>query len=725
MKEGLFIKENKKIYGFWSASLCIVLFLTRTSIPFFKYPFLIIFLVFSIITLIKYNDRILQLLKDLGKSFWLILVLFSILLLSALFSDKLYLAVVKDLINVIILLSLFYITKLWIRNKSDHDYFLDSFFNLMMLFGLIISMQRLINFFYFSSYFNSFILKKEPAVDYNFVLVPVFLGMLGTLYSCSKRSLRWRKITFTIVLFIFSINFLLSGSKRGIFLFVVIFLCLIAIQLRGIFIKNSNLRLFIKNTINYTASFLIFILAVIMIMDKTSVYFKNRILEKIGIKNISYTKYQISETIFKYVHALNKDVSNKRLYSALWHPVFDSKNPDAGYGNGNYKIINRLYGKNVEIVPPGSKGYLLDNFCVGGSSAYHSYYFLPIRHELLEKKDSVSVSVFCYVSEDFDGDAVAIRAEGTIEGNSDKFYDLKNKGCWQKLNLPLSGLPGDIIFYLYMNKYGVKDFTSLKGNVIFAYPEFKFSYKLTRESVYLKKDFYNGTDNIYGGPNNSVRNTLVQPTLTNKYEQASFSSFLSWNFAHQNNKSNDKDPIRNWISKITSEDTTYHGFKTNLISERINGNFGEDRLERWKFALQIFRKEYNWTKKIIGGGFNFLNWYGYIFKGDKTKSDYPHNPFLHILLYSGIVGLFFYLWLLYKVFYYYIKYIKEYYLFFIFFLVTYFFTFFSGGIPFDPPITGFFMILPFFIHSVLKNEEDGYLRLNSEEAHPVKGTESN
>jgi O-antigen ligase len=85
---------------------------------------------------------------------------------------------------------------------------------------------------------------------------------------------------------------------------------------------------------------------------------------------------------------------------------------------------------------------------------------------------------------------------------------------------------------------------------------------------------------------------------------------------------------------------------------------------------------------------------------DKTKSDYPHNPFLYILLYSGLVGLILYLVLLWKVFYYYIKYMNEYYLFFTFFIITYFFTFFSGGNPFDPPIMGLFMILPFLINSI-------------------------
>ena len=126
------------------------------------------------------------------------------------------------------------------------------------------------------------------------------------------------------------------------------------------------------------------------------------------------------------------------------------------------------------------------------------------------------------------------------------------------------------------------------------------------------------------------------------------------------------------------------------------------RYVRWQFAWQIFTKEFNWRQKVFGGGFNFLNWYGYYFLKDRTKTDYPHNPFLYILLYSGILGVSLYLFFLYKVFYFYLKYRKEYWIFFVFFLITFFFCFFSSGNPFDPPIMGFFMILPFFIHSVHK-----------------------
>jgi hypothetical protein len=167
----------------------------------------------------------------------------------------------------------------------------------------------------------------------------------------------------------------------------------------------------------------------------------------------------------------------------------------------------------------------------------------------------------------------------------------------------------------------------------------------------------------------------------------------------------DKDSFRNWISNLVNEDTTYRETKTILKVDTISKLFVDDRLSRWQFALKIYSNEYSLKEKIFGGGFKFLNWYGFFFLNDKTKTDYPHNPFLYILLYSGIIGLLFYFFLLYKVFYYYIKFLREYYLLFIFFLITSFFTFFSGGNPFDPPVMGFFVMLPFFIHSIYRKEQ--------------------
>jgi O-antigen ligase len=117
---------------------------------------------------------------------------------------------------------------------------------------------------------------------------------------------------------------------------------------------------------------------------------------------------------------------------------------------------------------------------------------------------------------------------------------------------------------------------------------------------------------------------------------------------------------------------------------------------RWRFGIKIFTKEYGIIKKLFGSGFNHLNWYGFYFENDKTMRDYPHNPFISILLYSGLLGVALYIHLLIRTFKYYLIYLQNHLHLFIFFLITLYFCFFSSENPFDPPMMGFFVALPFF-----------------------------
>ena len=654
-----------------------------------------------------YKEKIFLVLNDFGKNFILFFVLFLYFLLACLFSDKIYLIIIKDLLNIIVLFTMMFIIKAIVSDKNGCKYLYNSFLFLSIVFALIISIQRIYHFFYIESYADlydsQYIHTNIAIIDNNFAIVPVFFGMVGILYLFLEGISRSKLLILNILLFVFSIDVLLSGSKRGIILFVIIFILIFTIHLVGLFKTKFRLKEFCKNSKYYLLLFSFSILLLIFMFFNTSVYFKNNVLRGIGVKNISFTKIQISETLFRYIHFLDKNINDAFIYSKIWQPVFDPKDPEAGGGNGNYKIINVLPGKNSEIVPTGSKGYLLDNTCLGFASFHHSYYFLPVKQETVNKGDSVVASVYCYVSEDFDGDGAALRIEGSLTGSPDSFYDLNKKGYWQKLVLPLSCLNGNIKIYLYINKAKVPNFSTLKGYVIFAYPESRIISNFKTSANPLIQNSNRKRTTI---TNDEFIDSKLHLNLTSdklKKVNKAYCSNASMLFFFSQIKpfrDPDPDPIRNWLAKLVSEDTVYHGYKANLEFERAKDNFGEDRTTRWKFAIEIFKKEYTWPQKLFGGGFAFLNWYGYCFLGDKTKSDYPHNPFLFILLYSGMIGLSIYLLLIYKVFYYYLKYIKEYPVYFIFFIIAFYFTFFSGGNPFDPPIMGFLLILPFFIHFV-------------------------
>jgi hypothetical protein len=143
----------------------------------------------------------------------------------------------------------------------------------------------------------------------------------------------------------------------------------------------------------------------------------------------------------------------------------------------------------------------------------------------------------------------------------------------------------------------------------------------------------------------------------------------------------------------------------NAVLDKTNAEIMfSDRTTRWQFAKDNWNMKFRWYHKLFGHGFDYMEWYGEKFMGDSKKFDWPHNPFISTILYSGIIGLVFYLLLLLKVFMLYIEYRKKYAVLLIGFLITFFFSFFSGSSPFDPPIMGFFIMLPFLIQSIHKKD---------------------
>ena len=298
------------------------------------------------------------------------------------------------------------------------------------------------------------------------------------------------------------------------------------------------------------------------------------------------------------------------------------------------------------------------------------------------------------------------------------------KGIWQKLSINAKCKKGVAPVFMYFSKTGAHDFTSLKGYVIFAYPQYTVITKndsLKSKLVPLRKIISTSISKVEPILSDSIlfersqgSNNLLSDFVQKKQhlKDVSFETNQRVNYVQVASflpvqiKFQDKDIIRKWASQIVSEDTTYYPFKNKLSVSTSNSEFIGFRKMRWQFGFEIFTKEFNWKQKVFGGGFNFLNWYGYYFGRNKTFIDYPHNPFLSILLYSGVIGLLLYCFFLYKSIGYFIRFYSQIKLVVVFFIITYLFSFFSAGSPFDPPIMGFFSMLPFFINYVYKSTEN-------------------
>jgi hypothetical protein len=667
-----------------------------------------------------------------------------LLVSSMLLSNKLYLLVIKDIINAIILISFYIILYFIVCNKNELYIFTDRLIRIILFFAVIVSLERLsisLNISPFNNYLiPEFSTDEVVGIDYNFALIPVLLGIVIIFYLLKKKVSIKNLVVLNVVFIIFILNVFFSGSRRGFFIGFLIVILLVSIQVILLFIRDIKIKMDYRNLKYPLISLVMLFIISLALIFLTSYKIKNKALEFLGTNDISISKSQITSNIFRYVSVFDKKAIYADLYRVIWSTNFNPKDPDSGWASRIHKKVFPLTGKNSEIVPLGSIGYQMDSTCNSESWAGNAYSFTVVGNNKVSAGDTLRASVFCFVSNEFNGTWVILLSEGATLGNTKFEYDLKNKVTWQKLSINVVCGNGDSPVYLYFSKYGTTNLSSLKGYVIFAYPQVDI---VRRTDETLGNSQYNdlsiriGKSKKLGFGNKSplsysgsvaVLNMarLMQPIIeaninidhlnrpvekdfvdfSNLFKNIHFTNQLTMlsfsNLSHS--KVYDRDLIRNWIAKIISEDTVYYGYKSVIQTDKLSSVFYDERLIRWQFAWQIFNKEFNWKQKIFGGGFNFLNWYGFYFLKDKTLSDYPHNPFLSILLYSGIVGLILYLFLLYKVFYYYLKYLKEYYLFFIFFLITFFFSFFSGSSPFDPPIMGFFILLPFFFHSFHKND---------------------
>jgi len=709
--------DRRQLFDFYFVGVTVLLYIFRTAIPFLKYPFLLLYPLLIIYLFYNYRHSLVNSLKEFIKVYYLALILTLILLFSFILSNKIYLIVFKDVINSLLLLSFSYILILTLNSKREIDEFVNILINLFIAFALLISLYRLFDLLNIIVSKNSTTLYQIPyviesgslSVDYNFATLPVFFGMISILYFMLRDISFIRRFIYTILLTIFSISIFFAGSRRGLIVFFLIIFLILVSQI-FVFAKRSILiKKVAENTRPFILAFALIIISSLFVTLKTSYDFKNRTLELLGSKNLVRTKGDIALTFFKYMSIFNHSLDYPSVYNSIWTPVFNPNDPDSGWGSRIHKTEYPLTGANVEIVPKGAKGYYLDHSTNADTINGNAYSSSWLISKNVDENMILEASVYCFISENCDISSAMICSLGAM-GNPGALYDLNNKGKWQRLEFSINCVKGNAGVLLFFSKTNAQDFSSIGGYLIFAYPSVNL---ISKEKNTSLNDYKNCSRNSAEKINckSATPDYFNSPTvmIENNSEKLHYSNLNLFSFIiklpeSQLKKQNDNDPIRDFVSRIISEDTTYHNFKSNLVVNNGGNNFVLGRTLRWKFAWEIYSKEFNIREKIIGGGFKFLNWYGNYFLNDKRKSDYPHNPLFSILLYSGILGLAVYLIFIYYIILYYTRYFTHYPLIVIFSIITFFFSFFSSGSPFDPPILGFFSTFPLLINKYYRKE---------------------
>lgn len=694
----LILNMRRKESEYFLINLVILMFIFRGTIPVMKYPFILLFFFSIIYIILNYRSNLKTSMKSWIKSYSLLIVLFLFLLFSFVLSNKLYLVVFKELINIIVLFSFSIILFIIVSDKRDLERYLKSLINLIIIFSVIISCSQLfdlLNFVNNENYSGQplyYIESGVISIDYNFALVPVFFGIFALIYN-SINSVNNSFFIYNLILTINSLCIFFSGSRRGMILLILILVTFCTFNMLSLVNKKNLVMKIHLATRYYILFFSLFLISGYYITFNTSFEFKNQILRFLGSNDLIATRGKIAFSLSRYHSVLNSTKSYNDTYDLIWTPVFNPLDPDSGWGSKIHKTVFPLTGKNVEILPPNAKGYYLDHTtnCDTINKQAFSATFLSTFN--VSSNEVLSASVYCFISEDCDISSAMVCSLGSM-GNPGSSYDLSRKGTWQKLSFNIDCNDGTASVLLFISKYGVPNFSSLIGHIIFAYPQFEITdknefpkheeaclqYFLRDDQMNLRKQGVGkGHDEIYSA---SVFNVKILATI---------------------NPNVDPDLVRRWTAVMISEDTTYLACKSDFSNFELKNNVIHGRLDRWKFAFNIFFNEYSFVQKVIGGGFRFLNWYGYYFYSDKTKSDWPHNPLLSTILYSGLLGLVVYVYALCKAFIYYVKFSKDIPVILAFFIIAFFFSFFSASSPFDPPVLGFFFMLPFLIEKINVN----------------------
>ena len=478
MKSIFKTRERSEIELFF-LSLVILLYLSRTAIPFFKFPFIPIYLCFIIYAIYSFYGRLFLKIKEFSRTYSLLLILAAILIISFILSDKLYLTIFKDVLNSIILLSFYFLLTLFVTKKRDLDLFVIIFLNLIAFFSIVISINgitTLLNIFSIDEGISSIVIPSVQGVeqlstDNNFSLLIIFFGMISLIYILLKTKSYFRILLIDAILILYSINIILSGSRRGLFIFIFIIGILILNQFFSIISNRSIYKRIALATFSYLILFALTIALSWSFINYTSYTYKNSILEFAGSKNPDKARMEITSIFLKYASVLHSNSTYPEIYKKLWTPKINPFDPDSGWGTRIHKTVYPITGKNFEIVPAGSKGYLMDKTCNSSPRSGNAYSYTTISNETVTKNKILDASVFCYVSEDFDGTWALLTCEGATDGKKEDEYNLSFKGTWQKLQLKVNCLDGNAPVYLYFSKFNVSDFSSLKGYVIYAFPK--------------------------------------------------------------------------------------------------------------------------------------------------------------------------------------------------------------------------------------------------------------
>ncbi len=117
------------------------------------------------------------------------------------------------------------------------------------------------------------------------------------------------------------------------------------------------------------------------------------------------------------------------------------------------------------------KGLVIDSTTSSSPYGNTAYTYIRFDGKGLNAKDSMSYTIYVYVTKDFNGSAVKTMVEKNHSVTTNECeYDLSKKGSWQKLHIEETNESGNFETSIQVEKKGSSDFKNMQGRVIFTKP---------------------------------------------------------------------------------------------------------------------------------------------------------------------------------------------------------------------------------------------------------------
>ncbi len=117
------------------------------------------------------------------------------------------------------------------------------------------------------------------------------------------------------------------------------------------------------------------------------------------------------------------------------------------------------------------KGLVIDSTTSSSPYGNTAYTYIRFDETELNAKNSMSYTIYVYVTKDFNGSAVKTMVEKNHSVTTNECeYDLSKKGSWQKLHIEETNESGNFETSIQVQKNGASDFKNMQGRVIFTKP---------------------------------------------------------------------------------------------------------------------------------------------------------------------------------------------------------------------------------------------------------------